>query len=134
MFVVDIFLDYKNAIQKIDLPIFEKQKILDANERSVYQLIELYSETAKGIPRSYRPVPKAHGTLFSKIVQPLYLEHPKILIGRTRWKVTKLYTHYTFEQETFKKDFVLMNQRCRQTAKNSVEKKIYKLLNNSNFG
>ena len=68
-------------------------------------------------------MPKAHVTLFSKIVQPLYLEHPKVLIGRTGWKVTKLYTHYTFEQERFKKDFILMNQRCRQTAKNSVEKK-----------
>ena len=33
-------------------PITEKQKILDANKRSVYQLIELYSETDKGVPRS----------------------------------------------------------------------------------
>ena len=32
------------------------------------------------------------------------------------------------------KYFILMNQRSRQTAKNSVEKIFYKLLNNSNFG
>ena len=39
--------------------------MLDANERSVYQLIELYSETDNG---------EAHGILFSKKAQPLYLE------------------------------------------------------------
>ena len=54
-------------------PITEKQKTLDPNERSVYQLIELYSEIDKGIPRSYRPTPKAHATFFSKIAQPLYV-------------------------------------------------------------
>ena len=33
----------------------------------------------------------------------MYLEHLKILIGRAGWKVTKLYAHYTFEQERFSK-------------------------------
>ena len=41
-------------------PIIEKQKILDANERSVHQLIELYSEIDKGVPHSYRRTAKAH--------------------------------------------------------------------------
>ena len=72
--------------------------------------------------------------MFSKIVQTLYLEHLKILNGRAGWKVTKLYAHYTVEQERFKKDFILKNQRSKQTAKNRVEKFFYKLLNNSNFG
>ena len=67
-------------------------------------------------------MPKAHVTLFSKNVQPLYLEHLKILVGRAGWKVTKMYAHYMFEQERLKKDFILVNQRSRQTAKNSVEK------------
>ena len=72
LFVVDIFYDHKNATQKQNIyneiypPIIEKQKILDAS-------IELYSETDKGIPRSYCPTPKAHATLFSKKCQPLYL-------------------------------------------------------------
>ena len=64
----------------------------------------------------------------------MYLEHLKKLISRVGWKVTKLYAHYTFEQESFKKDFILMNQRSRQTTENSVEENFYKLLNNSNFG
>ena len=70
-----IKIQSKNKIyNEIYPPITEKQKILDPNERwSVYQLIELYSEIDKGIPRSYRPTPKAHATLFSKIAQPLYV-------------------------------------------------------------
>ena len=46
-------------------PITEKQKTLDPNERSVYQLIELYSEIDKGIPRSYRPT-KGKTLMFAK--------------------------------------------------------------------
>ena len=129
LFAVDIFFTKKNAAKKtkviyneIFLPIIEKQLTLDENERSVYQLIELYSVIDQGVPRSNRPMPKAHATLFSKNAQPLYLEHLKILIGRAGWKVTKLYAHYMFQQERLKKDFVLVNQRSRQTAKNSVEK------------
>ena len=68
-------------------------------------------------------MPKADATSFSKNAQPLHLEHLKILIGRAGWKVTKLYVHYMFEQERFKKEFISMNQHSRQTAKNSIEKK-----------
>ena len=53
---------------------------------------------------------------------------------RAGWKVTKIYEHYTFKQNNFKKDFVLMNQNARKTAKTKVEKDFYKLLSNSNFG
>ena len=53
---------------------------------------------------------------------------------RAGWKVTKIYDRYTFKQDTFKKDFVVMNQNARKTAKTKVEKDFYKLLNNSNFG
>ena len=34
----------------------------------------------------------------------------------------------------FKKDFVVMNQKSRQTVTTSVENQFYELLNNSNFG
>ena len=50
------------------------------------------------------------------------------------WKVTKIYEHYTFKEDTFKKDFVVMNQNARKRAKTKVEKDFYKLSNNSNFG
>ena len=72
--------------------------------------------------------------MFPKKCIPLYIEDLRFLIKRTGWIVTKLYSHFTFEQYAFKKDFVLMNQKSRQNAKNDIEKNFYKLMNNSNFG
>ena len=69
-----------------------------------------------------------------KIYVPLYAEDLYFLTTRAGWKVTKIYEHYTFKQDTFKKDFVAMNQNPRKTATSKVEKDFYKLLNNSNFG
>ena len=61
-------------------PIIEKQKILEANERSVYQLLDLFSKTNKDRPKSYRCTEKSHATLFPKKFIPLYLEDVKLLI------------------------------------------------------
>ena len=72
--------------------------------------------------------------MFPKKYIPLYLEDLRFLIKRAGWVVTKLYSHFTFEQDAFKKEFVLMNQRSRQNAKNDIEKNFYKLMNNANFG
>lgn len=41
--------------------------------------------------------------------------------------------YYTFEQERFKKYYIIINQKFRQKAKASVEKDFFKLLKNSNF-
>ena len=70
--------------------------------------------------------------LFPKKFIPLYLEDLKCLNTRC-WNVTKIYSHCTFEQSRFKRDFVLMNQRSRQNAKNTIES-FFKLMNNANFG
>ena len=35
-------------------PIIEKQKILEGNELSVYQLLELLQKTLDGMPKTYR--------------------------------------------------------------------------------
>ena len=77
---------------------------------------------------------KTHATLKDKIYILLYAEDLYFLTTRDGWKVTKIYKHYTFKQDTFKKDFVVMNQNARKIAKSKVEKDFYKLLNNSNFG
>ena len=42
------------------------------------------------------------------------IEKLKFLIQRCSWIVTKLYSHFTFEQDTFKKEFILHNQKERQ--------------------
>ena len=107
--------------------------ILEANERFVYQLLHLFSKTADGKSKWYRCTAKSYAALFLKKFIPLYLEDLKFLITRCCWKVTKLYSHYTFEQSCFKRDFVLMNQRSRQNAKNAIEKYFFKLMNNANF-
>ena len=59
------------------------------------------------------------------------MDHLKFLISRYGWKETKLYSHFTFQQSKFKKDFISMNQKSWQTAKNAIEKDFYKLLNNA---
>ena len=77
---------------------------------------------------------KTHSTLKEKLYIPLYAEDLYFLTIRAGWKVTKIYKHYTFKQDTFIRDFVVMNQNARKMAKIKVEKDFYKLLNNSNFG
>ena len=47
---------------------------------------------------------------------------------RAGWKITKIYCHYTFKQDTFKKEFVVMDQNARKTAETKVEKDFYKLI------
>ena len=77
---------------------------------------------------------KTHATLKDKVFISLYAEDLYFLTTRAGWKVRKIYDHYTYKQSKFKKDFVIMNQNARKTAKTKVEKDFYKLLNNSNFG
>ena len=72
--------------------------------------------------------------MFPKKFIPLYLEDLRFLIKRASWIVTKLYSHFTFEQDCFKKEFVLSNQKSRQNAKNDIKKIFCKLMNNANFG
>ena len=140
LFVVDIEFDFENAsprqmiYNEIFPPIIEKKKIMEANERSLFQLLELFSKTEQNKPRSYVCTAKSHATLLPKTCIPLYVEDLRFLIKRAGWKVTKLYSQFTFEQDTFKKDFVLMNQKSRQNAQNDIEKNFYKLMNNANFG
>ena len=140
LFIVDIKFDTENADERKYLyneifpPIIEKKTKIDVNEKSLFQLLELFTQTEKGKPKSYRVTEKSHSTLFPKKCIPLYIEDLQFLIKRAGWIVTKLYSHFTFEQDKIKKDFVLMNQYSRQNAKNDIEKNFYKLMNNSNFG
>ena len=67
----------------------------------------------------------------------MFLDHIEFLTKRAGWKVTKVYSHFTFEQEPFKKDYILGNQKARQEAVeqgDNVQTNFWKLLNNTNFG
>ena len=140
LFAVDIEFDYENATPRQIMynemfpPIVDKKKLLEPNERSIFQLLELYTEDNKGKAKSYKLSPQSHATLLPKRYIPLYLEELKFVIYRCGWKVTKLYRHYHFEQERFKRDFILMNQKPRQESTNPIESNFWKLLNNANFG
>ena len=102
----------KNKIyNEIYPPIIEKQKILDANELLVYQLIKLYSETDKGVPCSYRPTPEAHATLFFKKVQSAFrtskdinwqsrMESNKTVCALCVW-ARKVQKRFYFDQSAF---------------------------------
>ena len=138
MFVVNIFFNTKNAYEEqllyneIFPPVIEKQKILEAYERSAYQLLELFGKI-KEKPKSYRCTPKSHANLFPKTFIALYLEDLRLLIRRCSWNVTKIYSRSTFKQLCFKRGFDLTNQRKRQEAESSIENFFYNLMNNTNF-
>ena len=119
-------------------PVFEKQKKIDPYKRSCTQIMSRatikHNIKKKDTLYSLLFNSKTHATLKKKIFIPLYAEDLYFLTTRAGWKVTRIYEHYTFKQDTFKKDFVVMNQNARKTAKTKVEKDFYKLLKNSNFG
>ena len=140
IFVVDIEFNYKETTKtqimynEIMPPFIEKNTKIPPEKKSVYQLLELYSEDKNGNPNKYKISAKAHANLFPKKCIPLYLEEIKFAVLRCGWKVTKLYQHFYFDQERCKKNFILMNQKARQEATDKVESDFCKLLNNSNFG
>ena len=142
LFVVDIeFADINKKtllFNEIYPPIFEKNKKIDSYERSCTQIMSrptIKHNKKKGDTLYSLPFnSKTHATLKEKIFVPLYAEDLYFLATRAGWKVTRIYEHYTLKQDTFKKNFVVMNQNARKTAKTKVEKDFYKLLINSNFG
>ena len=140
IFIVDIEFDHEHATDRqimyneIIPPFIEKDTKIEANKKSVYQLLELYSEDKNGDPNKYKVSAKAHANMPSKKFIPLYLEEIKFGVLRCGWKVTKLHKHYYFDQEICKKNFILMNQKARQEATDKVESDFCNLFNNANFG
>ena len=114
---------------------FKKIKKIDPCERSTLQLMSvMVRDEEKDKINTFAYNLKTHSTLKEKKSVSLYAEDLHFLITKAGWLVTYIYVYYTFEQSKFKKDFVVMNRKSRQTATTSVEKDFYKLLNNSNFG
>ena len=115
-------------------PIFEKNEKIPPHLRSCSQIMSR-AQKKKG-KKEIASLPfnsKTHAILNKKIFVNLYAGDLYFLTTRAGWKVTKIYDHYTFKQDTFKRDFVVMNQNARKIAKTKVQKDFYKLLNR-NFG
>ena len=139
IFTVDI--EFSNIIPKTLLfneifpPVFEKNKKIPPHLRSCSQIMSrAQKEDNKDEIKSLPFNSKTHSTLNKNIFVNLYAEGLYFLTTRAGWEVTKIYDHFIFKQDTFKRDFVVMNQNARKTANTKVEKDFYKLLNNSNFG
>ena len=88
----------------------------------------------KGALKTFKCNEKLHSTMKNKYFLLLSAEHLHFLVKKAGWLVTKIHTHYTFEQSKFKKDFAKINQVSREKAKAKSEKDFYKQMNNSNFG
>ena len=78
IFVVDIEFDHLHATDcqimynEMLPPFIEKDTKIEANKKSIYQLLELYSEDYRGNANKYKISSKAHSNLFAKTFIPLY--------------------------------------------------------------
>ena len=134
-----IIADNKNEktvfFNEIYTPIFEKNKVIQAHQRSALQFMSVLNRNKdKDLINNFKSSAKTRSTLDEQKFIPLYAEHIHFLIKRAGLLVTKIYQHFTFEKSKFKKNFVVMNQKPRQKATSPVERDFYKILNNSNFG
>ena len=88
MYVVDIDFDYEKATEQqimyneVFPPIVDKKTTIEANQRSIFQLLELYSEDIKDTLKNYKVTPKSQATLLPKRCIPIYLEELKFVIVR----------------------------------------------------
>ena len=112
-----------------------KNKKIDPYERSTLQIMSVIVRDEEKEKINRLPYnSKTHSTLKNKKFVILCAEDLDVLVARAGWLVTHIDADYTFEQSKFEKNFVIMNQKSRQTTSSKVEKDFYKLLNNSNFG
>ena len=142
LFVVDIQFDAyddpcKRIYNEIYPCVFQPKSNVLPNRRSVYQLLSNMRSGKRSNILSFKAPEKTHATLDPTKRFHIFIDHIHFLIERAGWKVTKVHAHYTFEQEPFKKEYILRNQRARQEAVargDDVQANFWKLLNNSNFG
>ena len=81
----------------------KKNKKISPHERSTCQIISTAEKKDGKDKISKLPFnSKTHSTLKKKTYVSLHLEDLYFLTTRAGWKVTKIYDHYTFKQDTFK--------------------------------
>ena len=135
IFVVDIeFSAYDDPCKKMYNEVFpcmcQPKSKMSVDRRSAYQLISTMRTSIKNNVLKYKATEKTHTTLYSKKRFPMYIDCIHLLTKRAGWKVTKVHNYYTFEQETFKEEYILGNQKARQ---DDVQANFWKLLNHVNF-
>ena len=63
------------------------KKLLSANKRSVFQLLDAMRLNDKGTIYSYKTTPKTHATMDKEFAIPLYTKHLHFLLPRCGWRV-----------------------------------------------
>ena len=101
LFIVDIKFRSKNEkamlFNEIYTPIFEKNKVIQAHQRSVLQLMTVLNRNEdKDLINNFKSNAKTHSTLGDKKFIPLYAELVYFLVKRAGWLVSKIYQHFTF--------------------------------------
>ena len=142
IFVLDVeFNGYDDPSKKMYIEvypcIFQPKSKVSVDRRSVYQLLSTMRMGKKHNILKYAATEKTHATLDPKKRFSMFIDHIHFLIKRVGWTVTKIHHYHAFEQEPFKKDYILGNQKSRQeavTRRDDVQGNFYKLLHNANFG
>ena len=67
------------------LPIFEKKKVLLANERTVFQLLDAMRLNDNGTINSFKTTTKTHAKMNEKIAIPLCVKYLHFLLTICEW-------------------------------------------------
>ena len=114
IFTVDIEFSDINPktllFNEIFPPIFQKHKKILPYLRSCSQIMSRTQKKENKDEIVTLPFnSKTHATLNKKIYVNLYAEDLYFLTTRAGWKVTKIYDHYTFKQDTFNPIFTVIS-------------------------
>ena len=114
LFTVDIEFSDINPktllFNEIFPPVFEKHKKIPPHLWSCSQIMSrAQKKDDKDEIVSLLFNSKTCATLNKKIFVNFYAEDLYFLTTHAGWKITQIYDHCTFKQNTFKKDFVVMN-------------------------
>ena len=103
-----------NVMRCFPVSLNQSKSKVPVDRCSVYQLLSTMRTGKRENILMYKATTTMQATLCPKKRFPMYIDHIHFLTKRARWKVTKVHLYYSFEQEPFKKEYILGNQRARQ--------------------
>ena len=95
-------------------PVSEPKNKVSVDRCSVCQLLVTMRTGKRENILKYKATEKTHATIQPKKRFPMYIDYIHFLKKRLGWKFRKVHLYCTFEQELFKKEYILGNHRARQ--------------------